>query len=142
MEKYITFDSDVGNFVIHRHRSIQVHCHCGWAMIVQTDISKWQEFPKGSLILKIFTVTSVRLNAWTVSELEGHNFYESFTILIFIYKQINEEPVPTNVIIKFAKHSFYCIGHARKYRYTAIILNECCCVNTILFFYFKWTLQF
>lgn len=42
-------------------------------------------------------------------------FMEVKTILIFIYKQINEEPVPTNVLIKFAKHSFYCIGHARKY---------------------------
>lgn len=48
-------------------------------------------------------------------------FMKVKTILIFIYKQINEEPVPTNVIIEFAKHSFYCIGHARKYRYTAII---------------------
>lgn len=35
-------------------------------------------------------------------------FMKVKTILIFIYKQINEEPVPTNVLIKFAKHFFYC----------------------------------
>lgn len=61
-------------------------------------------------------------------------FMKVKTILSFIYKQINEEPVPTNVIIKFTKHSFNCIGYARKYWYTAIILNECYCVNTIFFF--------
>lgn len=32
----------------------------------------------------------------------------------FCYKHINEEPISTNTLIKFAKHSFNCIGHPKK----------------------------
>lgn len=42
-------------------------------------------------------------------------------ILIFIYKWINEELVLINVIIKFIKYFFNCIGYVRKYRYIVII---------------------